>query len=182
MPGAGRAGGPGAAPAGGRAGGPGAVPGGGRAGGPAAPGGGRAGGAGRGGAGGGFGGGFGGFGGGGGNQQPVVLSRNGREFTITGEITVPANTEFKVNTERESVNLSISQLDVGNWVMFELPGFTTAAAGTEQKSLDALRNARETSYFKSDGSLWVKLVVANETVGGFNNFGGGGAASVQVSR
>ena len=41
--------------------------------------------------------------------------------------------------------------------MFELPGFTTASAGTAQDSLDALRKANTTSYYKGNGSLWVKL-------------------------
>ncbi len=42
--------------------------------------------------------------------------------------------------------------------MFELPGFTAATAGTPQDSLDALRKASVTSYYKGEGSLWVKLV------------------------
>ncbi|HLV07976.1 MAG TPA: hypothetical protein VKY80_09925, partial [Croceibacterium sp.] len=36
------------------------------------------------------------------------------------------------------------------------------AGGTEQPSLAALREASETSYFKDDGKLWVKLVVDND--------------------
>jgi hypothetical protein len=43
--------------------------------------------------------------------------------------------------------------------MFELPGFATAASGTKQDSLDALRKASETSYFKDKDALWVKLFV-----------------------
>ena len=43
-------------------------------------------------------------------------------------------------------------------MIFELPGFTTAASGTPQASLDALRQASDTSYFKGKDSLWVKLV------------------------
>jgi cell migration-inducing and hyaluronan-binding protein len=50
------------------------------------------------------------------------------------------------------------ELDAGSWVMFKLPGFTTAAAGTEQDSLHALRDASESSWFKADDALWVKLV------------------------
>ena len=46
-----------------------------------------------------------------------------------------------------------------SWVMFELPGFANAASGTKQDSLDALRKASETSYFKDKDALWVKLVV-----------------------
>jgi cell migration-inducing and hyaluronan-binding protein len=43
-------------------------------------------------------------------------------------------------------------MDSGSWVMFELPGFTTAASGTPQDSLDALRKASATSYYKGPDS------------------------------
>ena len=36
----------------------------------------------------------------------------------------------------------------------------SANAGTEQGSLDALRQANETSFFRGGDALWVKLVVA----------------------
>ena len=49
--------------------------------------------------------------------------------------------------------------DQGSWVIFQLPGFATAASGREQASLDALRKANETSYFRDGDVLWVKLVV-----------------------
>jgi cell migration-inducing and hyaluronan-binding protein len=39
------------------------------------------------------------------------------------------------------VNLSLNELDQGSWVVFELPGFNTAASGAQQNSLDALRKA-----------------------------------------
>ena len=39
------------------------------------------------------------------------------------------------------MNLTLSELDAGSWVIFELPGFTTAAAGSAVDSLDALRQA-----------------------------------------
>jgi cell migration-inducing and hyaluronan-binding protein len=76
------------------------------------------------------------------------------------------------------MNLSVTELDRGSWVIFELPGFTTAAAGTAQASLDALRQAADTSYFKGNGSLWVKLVSAGDPGGGAP----GGGTSLQVSR
>ena len=63
------------------------------------------------------------------------------------------------------MSLSVSELDAGSWVMFELPGFTTAASGTEQNSLDALRKASATSYYKGNGSLWVKLVSTGDVLG-----------------
>jgi cell migration-inducing and hyaluronan-binding protein len=106
------------------------------------------------------------------------LSRLGKEFTVTGATNVRAGTEIKVTTERPEVNLSLTELDAGSWVMFELPGFTTAAAGTPQSTLDALRKATETAYFKSDDALWVKVVSAGDPGGG----GPGGGTSVQVSR
>jgi hypothetical protein len=158
-PGAGA--GPGAAPARGAAG-PGGAPGGARAGGPGgAPGGARAGGA-----------------GGAPAQPPIILSRNGKEFTITGASNVRAGTEIKVTTERPSLNLSAAEFDAGSWLIFELPGFTTAATGTAVDSVDALRKASATSYYKGNGSLWVKLVSPGDSGTGAP----GGGASLQVSR
>ncbi len=93
-------------------------------------------------------------------QGPIALVRNGKEFKITGnQSTVRAGTEIRVKTERPEVTLSLAEMDLGSWVMFELPGFTKAASGTEQPSMDALRKATATSYFKAGDALWVKLVV-----------------------
>src|SRR5215831_9992369 len=165
---------------GGGRGGPGAAPGGrGAAAGPAGPGapgapgaaagrGGPAGAGGRGGA-------------GAAAQPPVVLSRNGKEYNLTGT-NVRAGTEIKVTTERPSVSLSLTELDPGSWVIFELPGFTTAASGAEQSSLDALRKASVTSYYKSNGSLWVKLVSTGDVLGSGPDSGPSGGASLQASR
>ncbi len=113
---------------------------------------------------------------------PVVLSRNGKEFTANGATNVRAGTEYKVTTERPSLSLSVTELDAGSWVMFELPGFTTAASGTAQDSLDALRKASTTSYYKGNGSLWVKLVSSGDVLGSGPGRGPGGGASLQVSR
>jgi cell migration-inducing and hyaluronan-binding protein len=88
-----------------------------------------------------------------------VLSRNGKDFKITGnQSTVRAGTEILVKTERPQLSLSLAEMDLGSWVIFELPGFTRAASGTEQPSMDALRKANATSYFRSGDALWVKLV------------------------
>jgi cell migration-inducing and hyaluronan-binding protein len=119
-----------------------------------------------------------GRGAGGAAQPPVVLSRNGREFTVTGETNVRAGTEIKVTTERPSVSLSLRELDSGSWVILELPGFTSAASGTPQDSLDALRKASATSYYKGNDSLWVKIVSTGDAGRG----GPGGGTSLQVSR
>jgi len=163
--------------------GAGAGPGGGRGGAPAGAGpvagrGGAPAGGGPGAAQGGPGGGAFGRGGAGGVAQPrVVLSRNGKEYNVTGT-NVRAGTEIKVTTERPSVALTLTELDKGSWVIFELPGFTTAASGTQQNSLDALRQASDTSYFKDKDSLWVKVVSSGDSGTGAP----GGGASVSVSR
>jgi hypothetical protein len=92
-------------------------------------------------------------------QRPIALVRNGKEFKITGnQSTVRAGTEIRVKTERQEVSLSLAEMDQGSWVIFELPGFTNAASGTEQPSMDALRKANVTSYFRGGDALWVKLV------------------------
>jgi hypothetical protein len=113
-------------------------------------------------------------------QPPVILSRNGKELTLTGETNIRAGTEIKVATERPSVTLRLSELDSGSWVIFELPGFATATSGTPQDSLDALRKADATSYYKSQDSLWVKVVSSGE--GARISGPGAGGTSVQVSR
>jgi cell migration-inducing and hyaluronan-binding protein len=76
------------------------------------------------------------------------------------------------------VPLTLNELDRGSWVIFELPGFTTAASGTPQDSLEALRKASDTSYYKGQGSLWVKIVSSGDA----GNGAPGGGTSVQVSR
>jgi len=103
-------------------------------------------------------------------------------FPATGATNVRAGTEYKVTTERPSLSLSVTELDAGSWVMFELPGFTTAASGTEQSSLDALRKASTTSYYKGNGSLWVKLVSTGDVLGSGPDSGPSGGASLQASR
>jgi cell migration-inducing and hyaluronan-binding protein len=113
-------------------------------------------------------------------QPPVILSRNGKEVTLTGTTNIRAGTEIKVTTERPSVALRLSELDSGSWVIFELPGFATAASGTPQNSLDALRKASATSYYKGKDSLWVKVVSSGE--GARISGPGAGETSVQVSR
>src|SRR5580693_6196294 len=154
-------------------GGAGAGPGGGQGGAALAGGSGTA----NGGPGGGFGGRGGGRGAGGPAQPPVVLSRNGKEYNLTGT-NVRAGTEIKVTTERPTVSLSLTELDAGSWVIFELPGFTTAASGAPQDSLDALRKASATSYYKDKDALWVKVVSTGDSGTGAP----GGGTSLQVSR
>ena len=87
-----------------------------------------------------------------------------------------------MTTERENLNINVKELDKGSWVMFELPGFTTANSGTPVDSLDALRQASATSYYKGNGSLWVKLVSTGDVLGSGPGKGPGPGDSLQVSR
>jgi cell migration-inducing and hyaluronan-binding protein len=114
--------------------------------------------------------------GGGAPAQPIVLSRNGKDYTQAGN-NVRAGTEIKVTTEQPSVSLRLTELDKGSWVIFQLPGFNTAAAGTQQSSLDALRQASDTSYFKDKDALWVKVVSPDS-----GPLGLGGGTTLTVSR
>jgi cell migration-inducing and hyaluronan-binding protein len=118
-----------------------------------------------------------------GAAEPVVLSRNGRDFTLTrNQSNVRAGTEITVTTERPVVSLGLWEMDEGSWVIFQLPEFTTAASGTELPSLDALRQASDTSYFKDQDALWVKLVSNGDGARGPIGGGLGGGTSIQVSR
>jgi len=110
---------------------------------------------------------------------PVVLSRNGREYTVTQNSNVRSGTEIKVKTERPSLTLNLTEMDSGSWVILELQGFATAAAGTEQSSLDALRAASATSYYKGKDALWVKVVSDGS---GARVAVPGSGANLQVSR
>jgi hypothetical protein len=52
------------------------------------------------------------------------------------------------------------------------PGYASATSGKQQDSLDALRKATETSYFKGADAVWVKLVVPTAPQGiGRDQFG-----------
>jgi cell migration-inducing and hyaluronan-binding protein len=90
-----------------------------------------------------------------------MLSRNGRRWEYTGQTTIRSGAEVRVETARKSLSLSLREMDDGSWVIFQLPGFTTPAGGVQQASLEALRKANATSYYKDGDTLWVKLVVDN---------------------
>jgi cell migration-inducing and hyaluronan-binding protein len=98
--------------------------------------------------------------------NPIMLSRNGREFEYRGETTIRSGAEVRVDTARESLSLSLRQMDEGSWVVFELPGFTTAAGGEQQRSLAELKAASVTSYYNAGDTLWVKLVVESANAEG----------------
>jgi hypothetical protein len=119
-----------------------------------------------------------------GAQSPIVLTRNGKDFTMTvNSSTVRAGTEIRVKTERPEVSFSLTEMAKDSWVVFELPGFANATSGKQQDSIDALRKATETSYFKSPDAVWVKLVVPTAPKGiGMDQFNSGTQASITVRR
>ena len=100
-----------------------------------------------------------------------MLSRNGRRWEYTGQATIRSGAEVRVETARKDLSLTLNEMDNGSWVIFQLPGFATTAGGTPEASLDALRAANTTSWFKDGDTLWVKLVVDN-----------GAGATVQLGR
>src|SRR6202042_1967089 len=106
-------------------------------------------------------------------QEPITLSRNGKDFRITAnQSTVRAGTEIRVKTERPEVSISLTEMAKDSWVVFELPGFANATSGKQQDSIDALRKATETSYFKGSDAVWVKLVIPTAPQGiGIDQFG-----------
>ncbi|MDQ2640552.1 MAG: G8 domain-containing protein [Pseudomonadota bacterium] len=120
-------------------------------------------------------------GGGAGAQPPVILSRNGKDYSVT-QSNVRAGTEIKVKTERPSLALTLNEMDKGSWVIFELPGFSKAESGTAVNSLDALRKSGDTAYFKSNDALWVKVVSNGNGARGPIGGGPGAGTSVQVSK
>ena len=122
-----------------------------------------------------------------GSYPAITLVRNERELVIGGgtgfgatggETTVRSGVELKTLSENPTLALSLREMDNGAWVVFELPGFTTAKAGAEQSSLDALRSASSTSWYRGKDALWVKLVVDTASAAA----GPGGGNSLEVTR
>jgi len=103
-------------------------------------------------------------------------------MAYTGETTIRSGVEVKVDTARPAVSLSLREMDNGSWVIFELPGFATAAAGTPKASLADLRASSDTAYYRDGDTLWVKLVVADTGNQGAPGPGLGARTSIDVSR
>jgi cell migration-inducing and hyaluronan-binding protein len=108
-----------------------------------------------------------------------VLSRNGKTYTVTQSSNVRSGTEIKLATAEPSLNVNLTELDKGSWVILELPGYTSATSGTALGSLDALRSASATSFYKEKDALWVKVVSDGS---GANVAIPGSGTSIQVSR
>ncbi len=91
--------------------------------------------------------------------DPIILQRNGRRFEYTGETTIGSGAEIRVETARDTLSLSLREMEQGSFVIFELPGFATTAGGTQEGGLAALRGANRTAFFQDGDTLWVKLMV-----------------------
>lgn len=92
-------------------------------------------------------------------SDPIILVRNDRRFEYNGETTIGSGAEVRVETGRDSMAISLREMDRGSYVILEFPGFDTSASGRQLDSLDALRAATQTAWFRDDETLWVKLVV-----------------------
>jgi cell migration-inducing and hyaluronan-binding protein len=92
--------------------------------------------------------------------SPITVTRNGKDHKITAnQSNVRSDTEMRVNTDREELHLGVREMDQGSWFIFELPGYDHAVSGLQQDSMEALRNASLTSWFRDEDTVWVKLVV-----------------------
>ena len=98
--------------------------------------------------------------------EPIMLERNGMRFEYNGETTLGSGAEVRVETGRDNLSLSLREMDRGSYVILEFPGFVKSAQGTPVSSLAALREAKQTAYFKDDKSLWVKFVVEDDAADG----------------
>lgn len=86
---------------------------------------------------------------------------------VTGnQSNVPSENESKVKTDRQELNLSLREMEQGSWVASICRDFTKATSGKQQDSLDALRKASETSWFKDKDAMWVKLVMSGKSLQG----------------
>jgi cell migration-inducing and hyaluronan-binding protein len=90
--------------------------------------------------------------------NPIILQRQGRRYEYTGETTVGSGAELRVETARETLALSLREMEQGSYVLFELPGFATANV-PEAASLAALREGSASGRFRDGETLWVKLAV-----------------------
>ena len=93
---------------------------------------------------------------------PITITRNGKDHKITSnQSNVRSGTQMRVNTDRDELHLAVREMDQGAWVIFELPGYDHAESGLQQNSMEDLRDASLTSWYKDGDTVWVKLVVSD---------------------
>jgi cell migration-inducing and hyaluronan-binding protein len=93
--------------------------------------------------------------------DPIVLRRGDRQFEYAGQATIGTGAELTVETQRDTLSLSLTEMDDGSSVLLRFPGFSSASGGVETSSLAALRAAGETAWFRDGDTLWAKMVVDN---------------------
>jgi cell migration-inducing and hyaluronan-binding protein len=91
--------------------------------------------------------------------SPIILQRGGRRLEYIGETTIGSGAELRVETARDSLALSLREMEQGSFVIFELSGFATATGGTAADSVADLRAATTSAYYRDGETLWVKLMV-----------------------
>jgi len=94
--------------------------------------------------------------------NPIILQRDGKRYEYVGETTIGAGAELRVETSREALTMSLTEMDNGSSVILELPGYAAATGAVQADSLEDLRAANQTAWFKEGDSLWAKLVVDND--------------------
>ncbi|WP_232427015.1 G8 domain-containing protein [Teredinibacter turnerae] len=112
------------------------------------------------------------FGSSGGEPGTITLSRtgvggsvivNGFPFAFGGfsgkETTVRLGTEIEINTQNAVSSLSISLREgtPGSSIIMRVFGFNSATTGSQQSSLQALRNSGSNAWYAANGSVYVKL-------------------------
>lgn len=102
----------------------------------------------------------------------ITLSRNGAELTVSGasfgglsgkETTLRFGTEITVTTENtvNTLTISLREGSQNDWVILQLPSFTSASTGTEAASLTALRESASNAFYLDADTLYVKLFAGN---------------------
>ena len=83
-----------------------------------------------------------------------------------------AGTEIRVKTEEPGSCYQLERNGQRLMGRIRAAGFANATSGKQQDSIDALRKATETSYFKGPDAVWVKLVIPTAPKGiGMDQFG-----------
>ena len=94
-------------------------------------------------------------------RTPSCLFAIARNSITGNQRNLRAATEIQAQTERPEVSLSMSEMDQGSSVIFEVPGFTNADSETEQGSVDALRERANLlisgAGIPSGSSSWPRL-------------------------
>ncbi len=98
--------------------------------------------------------------------DPIILVRNDLRFEYNGETTIGSGAELRVETGRDTMAISLREMDQDSFVILELPGFAASGGGVAAASIEDLRASGQTAWFHDGESLWVKLVVEDPAADG----------------